>query len=226
MYYQNQYNQYNRNRNKQRRGYIERLTTQLAVVLVALLILILFKYVDNSLFKKVDSSIRKVFYYDYTDEAVDVFNANIPGAKNAFENILSKNKEMNIEFMPVEGKIIAGFGEIENPATKKKENHTGIDIEAKEGTEIKSVMEGSIEEIKLNHESLGQTIIVKHSNGFKTLYGHLSSIEVEEGQKIKAGQVIGKVGKTGKASVSQLHFEVIKNYEPVNPMDLIKSSSN
>lgn len=224
MYYQNQNN---RMRRKQKVSYLQKLTMQLAVVLVLILLLILVKYVNNSTFTGLNEGVKKVFYRDFTDRATEVFSSGAPNAKNILENLTgSREKEMKIDFLPVTGKVISNFGMGESAETKKNEMHSGIDIEAKEGTEVKSVFEGTVEEIKINDAIMGQTIIINHNNGFRTLYGHLSEISVDEGQKIKTGDIIGKTGKTGKTATPLLHFELFKNYESINPLDLVKTSSN
>jgi len=67
----------------------------------------------------------------------------------------------------------------------------------------------------------GNRIILRHENGYQTLYGHLNSFNVKRGQSVKAGDVIGTVGSTGKSTGPHLHFEIRKDGHTVNPETLI-----
>ena len=67
----------------------------------------------------------------------------------------------------------------------------------------------------------GNCIIVQHKNDFQTLYGHLSHIDVKDGQSVKTGDVIGKVGSTGRSTGTHLHYEVRKNGKPINPIKFL-----
>jgi murein DD-endopeptidase MepM/ murein hydrolase activator NlpD len=67
----------------------------------------------------------------------------------------------------------------------------------------------------------GNLIQVKHSNGYITFYGHLSKIYVKQGQKVRRGVLIGRVGATGRVTGPHLHFEIRKNGKAINPLPLI-----
>lgn len=103
--------------------------------------------------------------------------------------------------------------------------HLGIDIKAEKATVVKASADGTVKAIK-NDPRYGLTIIIEHSNGYKTLYANLLTTEfVSEGEKVKAGQTIGTVGDTAVYEVvdePHLHFELIKNNENINPNELIK----
>jgi len=68
----------------------------------------------------------------------------------------------------------------------------------------------------------GRTVVIDHGRGYKTLYGHCSSIAVKRGQRVSAGQVIARVGSTGRATGPHLHFEVRKGNVPVNPLKYLR----
>lgn len=68
------------------------------------------------------------------------------------------------------------------------------------------------------HELYGGMILIDHGEGVESLYGHLSSTRVREGQRVRAGQVIGRQGATGKAVGAHLHIEIIVDDEPRNPL--------
>lgn len=103
--------------------------------------------------------------------------------------------------------------------------HLGIDIKAEKATVVKAAADGTVKAIK-NDPRYGLTIIIEHSNRYKTLYANLLTTEfVSEGEKVKAGQTIGTVGDTAVYEVvdePHLHFELIKNNENINPNELIK----
>lgn len=85
-------------------------------------------------------------------------------------------------------------------------SHTGVDFEADEGTEVRSVAAGEVVEAGMDG-SFGNSIVVKHRDGTYTQYGHLSSISVSAGQTVEAGQQIGLSGSTGNTTGPHLHFE-------------------
>ncbi|MEP7171815.1 MAG: M23 family metallopeptidase, partial [Bacteroidota bacterium] len=65
----------------------------------------------------------------------------------------------------------------------------------------------------------GNNVIIRHGYGYETLYGHMSKINVREGQKINRGDIIGFVGSTGTSTGPHLHYEVIKNGSKINPIN-------
>lgn len=98
--------------------------------------------------------------------------------------------------------------------------HSGVDLAAERGATVKAVADGVVSEIK-SDPRLGIVIILEHQNGLKTVYANLASDEmVVPNQKVKQGDIIGCVGNTAlfeSAEESHLHFEVLKDNEPVNP---------
>ncbi len=117
--------------------------------------------------------------------------------------------------------VLSSYGYRRNPFTGRgAEYHSGIDIKGERGAPVKTMANGKVEFAGW-YGGYGKCVIVKHENKLKTLYGHLSEIAVREGDKIESGQVIGKVGNTGRSSGPHLHYEIIKNDEKVNPGDYI-----
>ena len=68
----------------------------------------------------------------------------------------------------------------------------------------------------------GKHVIIKHKKGYKTLYGHLSKIEVAKGQKVEAGEKIGELGSTGRSTGPHLHYEIIKYGKRINPKKYVR----
>ncbi|HLT41102.1 MAG TPA: M23 family metallopeptidase [Sphingobacteriaceae bacterium] len=115
-------------------------------------------------------------------------------------------------------KGISGFGSRVHPVYKIKKNHMGIDFASPTGTPIYATGDGKV--VQSGRErGYGNMVKIDHGHGYETLYGHMSKIKVRKGQKIKRGEVIGHVGNTGISTGPHLHYEVIKNKKPVNPIN-------
>jgi murein DD-endopeptidase MepM/ murein hydrolase activator NlpD len=118
---------------------------------------------------------------------------------------------------PVEGQISSGYGWRTDPATKQERLHEGVDINAREGAPIKAVWSGVVSSVR-ESPTYGKVIEISHSSGLSTLYAHCSEIYVPASAKVKQGDVIAAVGKTGNATFPHLHLEVIENGRPVDPL--------
>ena len=120
---------------------------------------------------------------------------------------------------PVSGRLISGFGMRKHPILKIRKKHTGIDLEARMGTDVYATGDGVVKFAGFKGNGYGIHIDVDHGYGFVTKYAHLSELKVKPGQKIKRGQVIGLSGNTGQSKGPHLHYEVIKNNVKINPID-------
>ncbi|WP_156288468.1 murein hydrolase activator EnvC family protein [Oceanobacillus salinisoli] len=103
-------------------------------------------------------------------------------------------------------------------------SHNGTDIARTDRSTIPpiySVLEGVVESASFNNGGYGNTVVIRHSNGMKTLYAHLSSISVSTGQKVSKGQKIGVMGSTGRSTGIHLHLEAYKNGTRVDPEDYL-----
>ena len=117
---------------------------------------------------------------------------------------------------PVEGEIITEFG----PAARGVHND-GVNIAASEGAAVRASARGTVAFVGREIRSFGTLVLVKHDGGIITAYAHLGDVMVREGDVIEAGQQIATVGLTGKVDTPQLHFEIRKSREPVDPRTLI-----
>jgi murein DD-endopeptidase MepM/ murein hydrolase activator NlpD len=117
--------------------------------------------------------------------------------------------------------VSSPFGYRTHPITHKWSMHTGVDLAASSGTAIYAAQSGVVEISTTNGGGYGYYIKIQHDNGMETLYAHCSKLLVSEGETVQRGQKIAEVGKTGAATGSHLHFEVIKNGEYVQPLDYV-----
>jgi murein DD-endopeptidase MepM/ murein hydrolase activator NlpD len=130
-------------------------------------------------------------------------------------------KEDSIRHMPalhpvLEGRITSDFGMRLHPIFKRYRKHPGVDFAAKPGTPIYAAADGIVKLAKYNG-GYGNCVFLDHRYGFETRYGHMQKILVRQGQRVKRGDKIGLVGKTGIATAPHLHFEVHYQGKEVNP---------
>lgn len=118
---------------------------------------------------------------------------------------------------PHKGRITSNFGHRENPFTGENiESHKGLDIKGRHGEIVKTTASGTVK-FASRKGGYGNVVIVNHGNGFETYYGHLSKIAVKQGQRVIAGDVIGRIGSTGRSTGPHLHYEVHRNGKILNP---------
>lgn len=117
---------------------------------------------------------------------------------------------------PARGWLSSGFGYRRSPFTNKREMHKGIDIATSFGSPVYATADGVVTFSKRNG-SLGKTVKIDHGYGYSTRYGHNSTLMVKVGDRVKRGQIIAKVGSTGRSTGPHLHYEVLLNKIAVNP---------
>ncbi len=117
---------------------------------------------------------------------------------------------------PIAGRLMDGYGHRMDPFSGEGAMHTGVDISAPMGTPIKATGDGIVIHAGWNY-GYGRCVIVDHGNGYQTLYGHLSKVEVIDGQEIRQGETVGRVGSSGRSTGYHLHYEVRVHSTPVNP---------
>ena len=125
---------------------------------------------------------------------------------------------------PIEkGWISSHFGKRADPFTGKQEFHRGVDFAGKYHSNVVSVAGGVVTEAD-DRSGYGYLVEIDHGNGYVTRYGHNDKMTVEVGQTVKKGQVIAKMGSTGRSTGPHVHFEVLKNGTRVDPMKFIRST--
>ncbi|MBK8669029.1 MAG: M23 family metallopeptidase [Saprospiraceae bacterium] len=134
--------------------------------------------------------------------------ASIPSIKPVKETALKKDV-----------KFLSGFGMRIHPIHKLRRFHKGLDFTAPQGTDIQATGNGRVVSINKTGSGYGKHVMIDHGYGYKTLYAHMHSISIKEGEIVKKGQKIGIVGSTGSSTGAHLHYEVWLNGIAINPID-------
>jgi hypothetical protein len=139
---------------------------------------------------------------------------NIDELKDCNKEIALYNKNSCGYVHPFLGKVTSEFG------PRKRRYHYGTDIDLETGDAVGSAFDGRVR-IAKKSKTYGNVVVIRHSNGLETYYAHLSKINVEIGQEVYAGQIIGLGGNTGHSHGSHLHFEIRYLGQPINPTEII-----
>jgi murein DD-endopeptidase MepM/ murein hydrolase activator NlpD len=127
---------------------------------------------------------------------------------------------------PLEGEIdlASGFGIRQDPFTGSPAMHTGLDIHGETGDPVRASADGTVTAAGWSG-GYGRVVDVDHGNGLSTRYAHLSAIDVRVGQSIKTGQILGKVGSTGRSTGPHLHYETRVRDEAVDPQRFLRAGA-
>lgn len=121
---------------------------------------------------------------------------------------------------PIVGWLTSAFGTRKDPFSGQPDFHTGLDISASHGTPIRATADGIVEASGYQG-NYGNAVLLSHGFGIGTRFGHMAQVGVRVGQKVKRGEVIGYVGATGRATNPHLHYEILINGKPINPLLLL-----
>ncbi len=153
---------------------------------------------------------------------VDWVKAGIDGIVGECE-VLGEGVRSVPSIIPVKGFSIgqtgASTGKKINPFYKTVREHEGMDLLGTVGTEVVATAHGIVELAKRSKTGAGNTVVLDHGNGYKTVYSHLGNIMARRGQRVKQGDVIGKIGMTGMTFAPHLHYEVTFNGKPMDPVN-------
>jgi len=144
-------------------------------------------------------------------------------SQSQFNDFLKEQKSIlacTPSIRPTDGWFSSGFGYRISPFTNRREFHKGIDIATKIGTSVIASADGLVVSVA-REGGLGNMVAINHGYNLKTRYGHLSKFRIKKGQHVKRGQIIGEVGNTGRCTGPHLHYEVLLNGVPVNPLHFI-----
>ena len=117
---------------------------------------------------------------------------------------------------PVHGPVNSGYGRRRSPWTGRLEEHEGLDIGTLSGTPVLSPAPGTVV-MASGWGDYGRHVVLDHGNGVRSLYGHLSRIDVKPGQLVAKGDTIGRTGSTGRSTGPHLHYEIHVDGKPVDP---------
>ncbi len=118
---------------------------------------------------------------------------------------------------PVQGRLISGFG----PAGEGLHND-GINIAAPQGAQVRAAGPGTVVYAGSELKGFGNLLLIKHDNGLTTAYAHADKVLVAKGDQVRQGQVVATVGKTGNVNAPQLHFEVRRGTQAVDPQPFLQ----
>ncbi len=118
---------------------------------------------------------------------------------------------------PLPGRITSGMGLRTHPVGGFRGKHTGIDLAAKEGTNIAAAADGTVIQTG-EGDYIGKFVVLQHKDSYTTVYGHCSQILTAPGRTVKKGRIIARSGQTGRVTGPHLHFEIRKNGIPQNPL--------
>jgi len=160
------------------------------------------------------------------DNTVDEITSLIQSEKNNYDKLIV-DVEKQLKFLdskpnrwPLDGRITSKFGYRIHPISKKRDFHKGIDIANSLNTDIKASGSGIVTYSGWNG-GYGKVIIVSHGYGYKSVYAHNNNNLVDVGDRVDKGQVIAKLGNTGKSTGPHLHFEVHYNGDQIDPLKVL-----
>jgi murein DD-endopeptidase MepM/ murein hydrolase activator NlpD len=138
--------------------------------------------------------------------------------QNLVDRVVPQGRPVNT------GWISSYFGRRTDPFTGKPANHKGVDFAGKAGAEIMAVADGVVTWSSKRY-GYGELVEINHGNGYATRYAHNSENLVAVGDMVKKGQAVALMGDTGRATGPNLHFEVLQEGRPVNPVNFIRQGA-
>lgn len=140
---------------------------------------------------------------------------------------LMANRQLESDLTPTgwpvrKGWISSRYGERSDPFTGKKAWHKGLDFVGTRGAEVLSVASGVVIRAAKNG-AYGNAVEIDHGNGYRTRYAHNDALTVKPGDHVTAGQVIARLGNTGRSSAPHVHFEVLKDGASINPASFVSN---
>ena len=160
---------------------------------------------------------------DLKDQAVSI-EQTMAMLQQSFD--ASRLKLLNMPTIaPVKGIVTSGFGNRRDPFTGRLAFHEGLDIVAPSGKEVHATGDGIVTKAGME-TGYGRVIYVSHGFGVTSVFGHLSGFKVEQGQKVRRGDVIGFVGSSGRSTGNHLHYEIRLDGQSTNPLAYILDDFN
>lgn len=160
-------------------------------------------------------SLAKAYGGVWSNEILFLFDKDFdPSKMEDSVRIVMKDSGEGDYYQPVPGVVTSPFG------WRRWQFHCGMDIDLDKGDTVRAAFDGVVRYAKWG-SGYGNCIIIRLNNGLENLYGHLSAIKVQPNQKVKAGELIGLGGSTGRSTGPHLHFEIRYKGAPLNPASII-----
>jgi murein DD-endopeptidase MepM/ murein hydrolase activator NlpD len=163
-----------------------------------------------------------------TVKKLDKINSQLVVQSRSFDEVynMAKRKSEMLAcipaIQPVSNKnlkrLSSYYGYRTDPIYKVRKFHEGIDFSAPTGTPIYSTGDGIVDEISQSNAGYGNTLVIDHGYGYKTMYAHIHKFKVKQGEKVKRGQLVATIGNSGKSTSPHLHYEIWKNGNKINPI--------
>ena len=157
---------------------------------------------------------NEIFYKKKVKNAKNKINKK--KEKKKLKKTLNKSKDKAMFLWPVKGEIVSSYGK-----NKQGFYNDGININSREGSKVISSADGKVIYSGNEIPGYGNLVLIKHSKNWITAYAHLNEVFIQKGKIVKRGEKIGSVGSTGNVQTPQLHFEIRKGKESVDPMRLL-----
>lgn len=119
--------------------------------------------------------------------------------------------------------VTSKFGYRKDPFNKKNAGHKGVDLASRTGNKIQIKAKGRVVKVEHSNRGYGNNVIIDHGNGFQTRYAHMNKIYVKKGDYLKIDATIGEVGNTGRSTGPHLHYEVLYQGHPVDPLPFMQA---
>jgi len=191
---------------------------------VAILFLLQFIIVIFVFLKKPDTTLGRIESQIGTiAEVQKEIKTDLKGIHQELKNLSTADSIMNAQLkyypaaVPTSGNITSYYQKRKDPQSGEIIQHTGVDLRAPIGTPVYATADGYVEKTIWSNDGYGNEILLNHQNGYKSLYGHLSKIEVIPNQVVHRGTEIGKTGNSGKSTGPHLHYEILYNEKKINP---------
>lgn len=176
---------------------------------------------NNSLSTSQKQIQGQIYELEVMNDSIQKEINNIINAANSGSNGGQVTPSTGGWIYPVNDPITSPFGYRTHPVTGEQKLHTGTDFGSAMGTPVKAVKDGKVIFAGVN-AGYGNCVIIDHGGGIQTLYAHNSELNVSEGQTVKQGQVVSKVGSTGMSTGPHLHLEFRVNGDFKDPMSYLK----
>lgn len=155
---------------------------------------------------------------NYTSSASSS-NVSPPPAKNVVA--ANKSPARSYSRCPLDNyRISSNYGERISPISGQRHHHNGLDMATSYGSAVYAYKSGTVQTVKIDDYVFGNYVVLSHDGGITSMYAHLSQINVNKGQVVQSGNMIGRVGDSGLTTGAHLHFEVRQNGNAINPLGL------